>query len=414
MSKAVSKFEVRGVDKSANAFSSIQSRAAATSAQIRSMVGGAIAAAGAYLGFRAIKGGVDELGRLSDVAQRANVSVDDLTQTSAAMNALGIMGMDVNGLAKAFDYMAKTTGRSGMAGFYQTITEIGKIEDVSQRAQMAMKVFGKSGMSFMPLLNGVDDSIDALQTVVNAMPKIPQAAADSGDAVADAMGFASNQMKSIWLQGLGAVCGWFDNEYAGGVREASLTAGNYMEYYARMAVTKCLAWYSKIQEYLKRYGDFWGTLIGAKMGGASFREAFAAAGKAYTDAIVEYNDAAQEIEEKETERTERFKREFEQRQIAIEHFSAAYDKAAITIDKRNANRRADGFNVGGVEAKSANKLVEAGTYEAFRMQVLGPTYKTDTARQLSLLSKIADNTEKTVDEIGKVQTGDSLDLEVID
>ena len=232
MSKSTHQFEIRGVDKSAGAFGSIKNRAAVTSAQIRSMVGGAIGALGAYFTFSSIKGGIDELGHLSDVAQRTSTSVDELTQTAAAMSAIGV-NMGVDQLAKAFDYMAKSTGRSGMAGFYQTIDELGKVDDVSKRAQAAMQAFGRSGMEFMPLINAADTSVEALKTVVDAMPKIPQSAADAGDALSDAMGFAANQAKSIWLQGLGAICGWFDNEYKGGVREASLSAGNYLEYYTK-------------------------------------------------------------------------------------------------------------------------------------------------------------------------------------
>ena len=121
MSKSTHQFEIKGVDKSAGAFGSIKNRAAATSTQIRSMVGGALGALGAYFTFRSIKGGIDELGHLSDIAQKTNTSVGDLTQTAAAMNALGIQNMGVDQLGKAFDYMAKTTGRSGMEGFYKTV-----------------------------------------------------------------------------------------------------------------------------------------------------------------------------------------------------------------------------------------------------------------------------------------------------
>lgn len=199
MSQSTHQIKVKGVDQTGGAFSSIKNRAAATGAQVRSMLGGALAAAGAYLGFRAVKGGIDELGHLSDIAQKTSTSVGELTQTAAAMGALGIQNMGVDQLAKSFDYMAKTTGRTGMAGFYQTIAELGKIEDVAQRGQEAMKIFGRSGMEFMPLINAADTSVEALQTVVAAMPKVPQSAADAGDAMSDAMGFAANQVKSIWL-----------------------------------------------------------------------------------------------------------------------------------------------------------------------------------------------------------------------
>ena len=402
MSQSTHQIQVKAKDQTSSAFDSIKSRSVATGAQIRSMLGGALAAAGAYLGFRAIKGGIDELGHLSDIAQKTSTSVGELTQSAAAMGALGIQNMGVDQLAKSFDYMAKTTGRSGMAGFYQTIAELGKIEDVAKRGQEAMRIFGRSGMEFMPLINAADTSVEALQTVVEAMPKVPQSAADTGDAMSDAMGFAANQVKSIWLQGLGAICGWFDNEYVGGVREASLTAGNYMEYYAKVAVAKVLTWYKKIQEYLKRYGEFWGTFVGAKVGGASWGEALSMATSAYEDAIDEYDKVADELDKKEQERTERFKRNFDDRAIAIKKFQNAYDGAAISIDKRKAQ---DGLaasdSVMAISTPQVRNELILGGNEANRVAMLGPQLQNETKKQTGILEKIADSTKETADQLKK-------------
>lgn len=408
MSRSTHQFEIKGVDKSAGAFGSIKGRAAATSAQIRSMVGGAIAAAGAYLSFRAIAGGVNELGHLSDVAQKTSTDVGELTRTAAAFSALGV-NMGVDQIGKAFDYMAKSTGRTGMEGFYQTLAELGKIPDVSDRAQEAMKVFGDSGMEFMPLINAADTSVEALETVVNAMPAIPQSAADAGDAMSDAMGFAAKQVKSIWLQGLGAICGWFDNEYKGGVREASLQAGNYMEYYAKMAVTKCLAWYQKVQEYLKRFGDYVGAFVGSLMGGGGFGDAVEMASQAWDQALRQYDDVAAEIDEREAARTERFKREFEERAIAIEKFQGAYDKAAISIAKRKEIAAANAEDIaGGSRTRISNDLVLGGSNAATRMQILGPTLQSESKKQTAILERIADNTEKTADNTEETASAEPL------
>lgn len=400
MSQSTHQIRVQAKDQTSAAFGSIKSRAAATGAQIRSMLGGALAAAGAYLGFRAVKGGIDELGHLSDIAQKTSTSVGELTQTAAAMGALGIQNMGVDQLAKSFDYMAKTTGRTGMAGFYQTIAELGKIEDVAQRGQEAMKIFGRSGMEFMPLINAADTSVEALQTVVAAMPKVPQSAADAGDAMSDAMGFAANQVKSIWLQGLGAICGWFDNEYAGGVREASLTAGNYMEYYAKTAAAKCIMWYRKVQEYLKRFGDAIGTFVGVKMAGGSWGEAWDMAGDAYKQAALEYEDVAKDLEKQEKERTERFKREFEDRAIAIKKFQGSYDSAAISIKKRQekTNGELEGLALKAPQVR--NELILGGN-EANRVALLGPQLQNETKKQTGILDRIAENTKNTADELKK-------------
>ena len=69
MSKSTHQIAVKATDQTAGAFASIQTRAAAASAKLRSMLGGAMAAAGAYFGFRSIAGAINELGTLSDIAQ---------------------------------------------------------------------------------------------------------------------------------------------------------------------------------------------------------------------------------------------------------------------------------------------------------------------------------------------------------
>lgn len=399
MSKSVHQFEIRGVDKTAPAWASVKAKAATTGAQIQKMVGGAIAAAGAYLSFRAIKGGIDELGRLSDVAQKANVSVDDLTATSAAFGALGIQ-MDVDGFAKSMALLAKNTGRTGMEGFYQTIDEIGKIPDVSQRAEAAMKTFGKAGMEFMPLINAADDGVDALRTVVAAMPKVSQAAANAGDGAADAMGFAANEVKSLWLEGLGFLSNKLNNDYTGDVRTAALTAGNSLTYYTKVAVAKCISWFQK----LRAAAATWGQAIGA-LAGATYEKLFGTGGTwsdvwkntkdAWNQGLDEYADKAKEIDQAESDRTERFKKSYEDRAMAIKHFADAYDKAAVSIDGRNKKDAAE-IDMG-KQTKITNDLVMGGSNAALKMQILGPTYQSEQKKQTTILEKIAANTEKTAD-----------------
>ena len=419
MSQSTHQIRVQAKDQTSAAFGSIKSRAAATGAQIRSMLGGALAAAGAYLGFRSVKAGIDELGHLSDIAQKTSTSVGELTQTAAAMSALGIQNMGVDQLAKSFDYMAKTTGRTGMAGFYETIGEIGKVEDVAQRAQMAMKVFGRSGMELLPIINAADTSVEALQTVVNALPKVPQSAADAGDAVSDAMGFAANQVKSIWLQGLGSICGWFDNEYVGGVREASLAAGNYLEYYTKVSVAKCINWYGKFCQSFKGIGEVVGSFFGAFSANAKWydwlkltnpgsiaadfivksftgketalTEAFSVAKDAFASALEEYDDVASDLDRTEAERTARFERAFKDREIAIQKFQNAYDNAAISIDKRKSKDGLAASDSGlSLSAPQVRNELILGGNEANRVALLGPQLQSETKRQTKILEEIRD------------------------
>ena len=108
---------VTGIDKTGAAFNSIRNRARRTGAQIRSIMGGAIAAAGAYLSLRAIKGAVDELGKLSDLAMKAGTSVEFLTKSATAFKVAGL-DVTAESLTRALQYMQKNTGQQGEGAFF--------------------------------------------------------------------------------------------------------------------------------------------------------------------------------------------------------------------------------------------------------------------------------------------------------
>lgn len=409
MSKSAHQIAVKAVDQTAGGFASIKNRAAATGAQIRSIVGGAIAAAGAYLGFRAVKGGIDELGHLSDIAQKTGTSVADLTKTVQAFNILGIQNMGVDQLGKAFDYLQKTTGRTGKEGLLKTIEELGKIEDVSKRGQEAMRIFGRSGMEFMPLINAAHDGTGALRGLVDAMPSVSQAAADAGDKVSDAMSIAATGVKSIWLKGLAAICNWFDGFYAGGIREAAAQACNWLEYYAKLGVTRCIHWYHQMQNTMSEVGTFVGSFIGAKWAGAGWGEALKMAKEQYSQER-EYNlENERQEEEANNRRIEQWRKAFEERKAAIEALQANYDNAAVKSGSKFSASIEDA-------AKSIkavrNDLIMGGSNAATRLQILGPSLQTESKKQTALLEKIANNTEKTADNTEADKSGDSL--EVID
>lgn len=256
MSSSTHQIQLKGVDKTGAAFGSVRNRAAATGAQIRSMLGGALAAAGAYLGLRSIKGGIDELGHLSDIAQKTNTNVKDLTQTAAALNVLGIQNMGVDQIGKAFDYMAKSTGRTGMAGFYQTIEELGKIPDVAKRSQEAVKVFGRSGMEFMPLINAAKDGAEAFKAVSEAMAGVSQQAAEVGDSVKDASDIIKNKFNVLWQEGIAA----FAKLIHGDIRSGAAAIGEYMEYGAKLGWRYLKAFFQNGENGVKRYKQVWESL----------------------------------------------------------------------------------------------------------------------------------------------------------
>ena len=398
MSQSTHQIAIKGVDKTHTAFESIKARAAATGSAIRSAVGGAIAAAGAYLSARAIAGAVNELGQLSDIAQKTSTSVDELTRATTAMGVLGV-NMDVNGLAKAFQLMEKNTGRSGLQGFYDTIGELGKIPDAADRAAAAMKVFGRSGMEFMPLINAADETTNALEDVINAMPGVSQAAAKAGDDASDAMKIAAQGMKSIWMNGIGTVVGWFSKNYEGGIRQAAAAGANTLTYYAKTGVAVAIAAFQRLQQFWEGYKSFWsavGDFIGAKLGGMSAAEAWDYAAQNFALDLEAINTKLEEIDDNLSDRTARFTTEFEDRAAFVEEFYKAYDKAAkstkarvLALDSETA-----------LAAKNPairNDLIMGGSYAALRTAINGPDLQSETKKQTSILERIAQNTEKTAE-----------------
>ena len=435
MSKSTHQIEIRGADKTGGAFSSIKSRAALTGAQIRSIVGGAIAAAGAYLSIRAIKGGIDELGHLSDIAQKTSTNVEELTKAATAMKILGVQGMGVDQLGKAFDFMAKATGRMGMEGFYQTIEELGKIPELSKRGQAAMKVFGRSGMEFMPLINAAKDGTAAFQSVIDAMPGVSQAAANSGDAISDAMEIAGSNIKKIWLNALSVICRNLDGMFAGGVREAVSKAFAYFENWIQTAWRRSVwfctnaalifqsmvanwtevlgAFGTYFKDIFKAMGEFfagmWNTTWedwrngkwfgkGPEMFAEAMEKAIDRVGKRLAPALglgdlLEYD--ASDLEES-----------LRKKLAAAEQLQDAYDKA-VKIGK--VGQGSDGGEVGAFASKRiSNELIMGGSNAATRLQLLGPQLQSESKKQTSLLEKIATNTEKTAENTEESSGGDPV------
>ncbi len=399
MSKSTHQIAVKATDQTAGAFSSIQTRAAAASAKLRSMLGGALAAAGAYFGFRSIAGAINELGTLSDIAQKSSLSVDDLTKSANALNILGVQNMGVEQIAKAFQMMEKNTGRTGMEGFYRTIEDLGKIPDISDRATAAMSVFGRSGLELMPLINAANKGTNALRGVIEVMPGIPQAAAEAGDDAADAMNYMSGTFKKIWMQGISTIVGWFGKNYKGGIRQAAMEASNSMILYAKIAVQTAMQYYRKFTNFFEKVGGWVGTFVGTKMAGGSWSDALNAANEDWRETAKAQEIVEEQIEQRDRERRERWGQEFEEQRIKIEKFARNY--------KRSANRSKppggggglhDGGSlldgVGGTK-KITNDLIMGGSLKSLNLAMMGPQMSSEIKKANDYLSKIVNNTKKT-------------------
>lgn len=168
MSKSGTQFKVKGVDASGKAFDSIAARAKATGASIRAALGGALAAAGAYLSVRSVVGAINQLGQLSDLAMKAGTSVDTLTKSALAFQVAGL-NLPVESLAKSFQYLKKQTGKGGMDNFFKVAGEIAKIDNAAERGAALVKNFGRSGLELQPLIDGGEEAIRKMQILAGIM-----------------------------------------------------------------------------------------------------------------------------------------------------------------------------------------------------------------------------------------------------
>lgn len=220
---------VKGVNKTGKVFKEIA--ASAASVGKAAALFGAAAAGSAAVAFAAT---AKSLGHLSDVAMQASTSTKELTKLSSAMGVLGIKSQTPEALAMAFQRMTKSIGETGVGGFKKAIAAIAQMETAEKRSAAAMAVFGKSGLDFMPLIEGAaKNGISALEDVMAGMPGISDSAAQAGDDVGDSMDLMTNGAKKLWAEAVGAVSRMIDSQFAGGIREAAMKANAYIEYYTK-------------------------------------------------------------------------------------------------------------------------------------------------------------------------------------
>jgi hypothetical protein len=244
---------VKGVNKTGKVFKEI----AATAARVgktAALVGGAVFG-GAAAAFAAT---AKSLGHLSDVAMQAGTSADEITRLSSAMGVLGIKSQTPEMLAMAFQKMTKAVGETGVSGFKKTIAAIAEMETAEERSAEAMRVFGDAGLHFMPLIEAAKDGTAALDDVMAGMPGISDAAANAGDAVADAMQIMGDGSKALWAEAVGSIAKMADEHFAGGIREAAMKANAYVEYYVTMFWRSCVATFENIQKAYTALSADWG------------------------------------------------------------------------------------------------------------------------------------------------------------
>ena len=391
MSQSTHQVAIKGVDQTAGAFNSVAARAKATGAQIRSVMGGALAAAGAYLSFRSIKGAVDELGKLSDLAMKSGTSVDELTKSATAFQVAGL-NLPVETLAKSFQYLKKQTGEGGIDNFYKVAESIAAIEDPAQRGAELVKNFGRAGLELQPLVEGGASAIEKMRALTDLMPGVSQAAANAGDEAADSLTILGKGATSLFQKAVGKIIGMWGEDFPGGVRAGALNAYNAIETFAR----KAWAWIQKL-----------GTKIGAFAGFLSnvWDVGFSEAADIYADQLAD----ADKIYEAAVARADKMREDYKAklRTVDVKTLANAFGGKG----RNGASSGTMDASAGGASApRISNELIMAGSNQAQRLAAIGPQVNLQR-RTNELLQQVVDNTAKTADNTeGAADAYETTDL----
>lgn len=373
MADVLTKIGLEAVDKTKPAWKSVTANASVSAAKIRSMLGGALAAAGGFLGFRALSGTVSELGRLSDMAMKSGASVEELTKSATAFQVMGL-DMSVESFARSMQFLEKNTGRNGLAAFQETLATISAIEDPAKRGAELIKNFGRSGMEFAPLVNGGREAVQAFTDLASVIPGVSDAAANAGDAVADAQTLLGKGVSSLWKNVVGYLCQLWGEEFPGGVRAGALNAVNWIETFAK----KALAWVKRIGAELGAVGAFWFDV---------FDKGWGEAIKTYTGTV----NAAEKDFNDSMARATASREEYLKKLSSID-----IDRAANALGKRGGASASSAAESLGRSTAIRNDLILAGSNAAAKIAAFGPQFS-ESKKQTQLLEKIAKNTEDTAE-----------------
>ena len=252
-------FSLNGVDKTAGAFNSVQKRAQSAMSKLR----GVAMAAGLGLSFGAIaygaKRAVDALGLLSDQAQRMSSSAVDVQKLTGALDKVGIVGVNVDAMAKAFGKMAKETGAVGVRGFRGVMQSIAGMGSEQERVNELVRVFGREmGEKFAPMVRqGPQAFVEGLDGVMAMMPAVTDAAVNAGDSAADALKIAGNTITVAWQQAIGDMVAGWEGVFGVSFEQGIYTAIEYVKWFAKSAWGHFKAFGENIWEVAWAVVDDW-------------------------------------------------------------------------------------------------------------------------------------------------------------
>lgn len=383
---------VNGIDKTGAAFNSIKNRAKATGASIRKIIGGAIAAAGAYLSFRSLSNTVSELSNMAMTAGKAGMSVEQLTKQMLAFRVVG-MKIEASEFAQMMRFMEKNTGKRGEGAFWDTVKALSEIGDAAERGKATVSTFGRSGLALLPLVNASEEAREKIRALETVMPGLSDAAARAGKEAADAQTLIGKGISTLWQKVVGHVVGLWSDKFPGGVRAGALNAVNYFEYAVKKMWNIAVKQGSRIGNALQAIWNF-------AANDYSWEQAWSEAR--------ELNDIIDRQMDAQLAAIDRAREEYKAKLAQL-----SVDDLAGALSGRKASALGD--EIGTTAAKAAhritNQLMMGGSNAANRLSILGPEYQNETKKQTELLRKIAQNTEKTAentDDIGENYTPTDL------
>lgn len=195
----------------------------------------ATAAALAYATDRAAA----RFGTLSDQAAQAGATADEITRLSLALQQAGVRAASVDTLASALARMAKTTGRTGLAGLRETLAEIAALPDEAARVVALSESFGKAlGPQFAALVRQGPDALkQGLDDAVAAMPGVSNAVVAMGDSIADGMLTIRTSLRNAWDTTIVSIAQKIAERFGeNSFRALGLKIGAYVSYYAKIAI----------------------------------------------------------------------------------------------------------------------------------------------------------------------------------
>lgn len=275
------RLDVKGVDKTRQAFASAGMRLARFAAQSRvaglkiasgltHAVSGALnprAWRNAALGVAAALGGpiaairstASALSALSDRAAQAGVSSEQLQKFSSGLSLLGAKNATIDTLSDAFSRMTKATGRVGAAGFRETLEEISKLGSEEERVKALADTFGRSfGPGLAAIVRQGPDALrDGLFSVVDAMPAVREDLVNHADGIADGFAHATSNIKAGWQSAWMGMASEAAKSLGMTDRELGVVLGAELRKHLEVGLEFFKMWAGNIYKICNNFRDVW-------------------------------------------------------------------------------------------------------------------------------------------------------------